>query len=352
MKKTLLVLMLLSVTCGKVSAKSQLITENSKLEVVESLRTMLINGYVYPEKGKEYGDNLANAFDKGNFDNFVTDDDFALGLHRFLQTINVDRHLGVYGPARSAKIMASFHFEGEPETVEDQTSGRVSFDAREHLKVNTHDNISIFVFDEFYGQVEFETHIIDQLNKLPTNQAIVFDLRANQGGSGKLARNIASCFLNHHTPLWTMETMEDGSIRETTHISQTKTACRNIVSNKLYILTSNETASAAELFSFVLKNRGRATLIGETTMGASHSVEFMSLAHRFGMMLPIGRTLDPVTKTNFEEVGVVPHILINPSLSEEEYLDVIRQITTKDKNIYLIKDLKLEGAWEVEVGNN
>jgi hypothetical protein len=74
------------------------------------------------------------------------------------------------------------------------------------------------------------------------------------------------------------------------------------------VLTSERTFSAAEEFSYNLKNLKRATLVGETTGGGANPGGFQRLAEHFGMFVPTGRAINPITKTNWEGTGVEPDV--------------------------------------------
>ena len=76
----------------------------------------------------------------------------------------------------------------------------------------------------------------------------------------------------------------------------------------LFLLTSNTSFSAAEWFAFILKNLGRATVIGEQTAGGAHPVNRRVLNHRFVLQVPTGEVKDGALGTDFEGTGVSPHI--------------------------------------------
>ena len=82
---------------------------------------------------------------------------------------------------------------------------------------------------------------------------------------------------------------------------------------KVYVLTSNRSASAAEHFALALKTTGRATLIGEATAGANHFGGPTPLNDHFGVWLPIGRTYDIKTGKDWEGDGIAPHIAVDPT---------------------------------------
>jgi hypothetical protein len=81
----------------------------------------------------------------------------------------------------------------------------------------------------------------------------------------------------------------------------------------VYVLTSSRTFSAAEEFSYNLRNLKRATIVGETTGGGAHPVDFILLHsdatdRYYQLVLPTARAVSPITGTNWEGTGVEPHI--------------------------------------------
>lgn len=81
-------------------------------------------------------------------------------------------------------------------------------------------------------------------------------------------------------------------------------------SKDIYVLTSNYTFSGAEEFSFNLKNLKRATIIGETTGGGAHPGGMVRLHDHFSAFVPVGRAINPISKTNWEGTGVEPDIKV------------------------------------------
>lgn len=74
------------------------------------------------------------------------------------------------------------------------------------------------------------------------------------------------------------------------------------------ILTSKKTASGCESFAYNLKHLGRATIVGEQTSGAAHSVRTFDLAAKYRAFIPKARPVNPVTGTNWEARGVQPDV--------------------------------------------
>lgn len=97
----------------------------------------------------------------------------------------------------------------------------------------------------------------------------------------------------------------------------------------LYILTSQKTFSAAEEFAYDLMHMERATVVGETTGGGGHTVATeRNNELKIEFNVPDTRAINPVTKTNWEGEGVVPHI----QCSMEEAFD--KAYVRALKNLY------------------
>ena len=90
----------------------------------------------------------------------------------------------------------------------------------------------------------------------------------------------------------------------------------------VYILIDNNSFSAAEDFSYTMKNLKRATLVGETTGGAANSGDMVRLNDHFSLFLPTGRGISPITNTNWEGVGVTPDVKVtsDQALNEAQKL--------------------------------
>lgn len=136
--------------------------------------------------------------------------------------------------------------------------------------------------------------------------AIIFDLRKNGGGSGDMVRLISSYLLNGKvhlnsfywkpsnttTEFWTLEDV-DGERRPKVPV---------------YVLTSTQTFSAAEEFAYNLKQLRRAKIVGEPTKGGANPWQFFDLGQGFRAAIPIAQAINPITKTNWEHIGVQPDV--------------------------------------------
>jgi hypothetical protein len=140
---------------------------------------------------------------------------------------------------------------------------------------------------------------------LAETDALVIDLRRNPGGSGEMVALVASYLFDGPTHLNTIAWRETGRNEE----SWTKADVpgrRYGQTKPVYVLTSDRTFSAAEEFAYDLQTQKRATVVGATTGGGAHAGGTRRLDDHFEMWVPAGRAVNPVTKTNWEGVGVAP----------------------------------------------
>jgi C-terminal processing protease CtpA/Prc len=83
-------------------------------------------------------------------------------------------------------------------------------------------------------------------------------------------------------------------------------------SKPVYVLTSAETFSGAEEFTYDLKTQKRAVIVGETTGGGANPGDEHRVAEHFTIFVPDGRAINPITKTNWEGTGIKPDVETPP----------------------------------------
>ena len=86
---------------------------------------------------------------------------------------------------------------------------------------------------------------------------------------------------------------------------------KRLADKPVYVLTSKQTFSGAEEFSYNLKSLKRATIVGETTGGGAHPVSGHRIDDHFMIGVPFARAINPITKTNWEGTGVEPDVKVS-----------------------------------------
>lgn len=92
---------------------------------------------------------------------------------------------------------------------------------------------------------------------------------------------------------------------------------------KVYILTSNKTASTCEPIVDALKRSGRATIVGENTAGAMLSATLFQVSGKYHLFLPIADYYN-AELVRLDQVGVKPDIVVKADDALEHVLALPR----------------------------
>jgi Peptidase family S41 len=135
--------------------------------------------------------------------------------------------------------------------------------------------------------------------------ALIVDLRDNRGGYPNMVVFLAGYLFDH--PEYMFDSRDPVSERSWT---RSPVAGSLLVDKPVYILTSSRTYSGAEQFSYDLKMLKRATLIGETTGGASHTGVLHNLDDHFAVGIPEHRPINPFSDKDWAVTGVEPDVRV------------------------------------------
>jgi carboxyl-terminal processing protease len=147
----------------------------------------------------------------------------------------------------------------------------------------------------------------DALGKLLDAGAtsIIFDLRDNPGGYIDAANNIASEFIKDGL-VFTQESEADG-------VTRWQATGNGLATNSnlpVVVLVNNGSASASEIVSAALKERGRATIIGQHTYGKNTVQLWSNLDNGGGVRITISRWFTPDHHSVAPD-GLQPDITVN-----------------------------------------
>ena len=173
---------------------------------------------------------------------------------------------------------------------------------------------------------------------LANTDVLIFDLRQNGGGDPNMIALISS-YLFGDKPVHLNDMYFREGNRTEEFWTKPDTVKRHFGDKEIYVLTSNRTFSGAEEFANNMKVLKRATLIGETTGGGANPGGVVRLNEHFGAFIPVGRAVNPITKTNWEGVGVEPDI----KAPKEQALK-IAYVMALNKQLERAKDEDLKGA--------
>ncbi|HEY1984855.1 MAG TPA: S41 family peptidase [Terracidiphilus sp.] len=104
------------------------------------------------------------------------------------------------------------------------------------------------------------------MQRLNETDAIIFDLRDARGGSPEMVRLMAGWLFDHPVSWYNPRAVSPAQL-----VTNSPVPGSRLADKPVFVLTSSRTFSGAEHFAYNLKTLKRATLVGETTSGASHA---------------------------------------------------------------------------------
>ena len=280
---------------------------------IDGVITALEEGYVFPEVAKKMAAALRAHASAGRYDDMTDAGFFALRLTEDLQAVCNDKHLRVDVGADSRRMR---------EREDPQKSARQNYGFVRAERMNG--NVGYLKLNMFHPSKEAQEIAAAGLAFLANCDALIFDLRDNGGGSPEMIKFISSYLFDQPTHLNSFNYRPTDETTETWTLAEVP-GKRFGEKLPVYVLTSRFTFSGAEEFTYNLKNLKRATIVGETTGGGAHPVTIRPVNAHFHLMLPHGRAINPITKTNWEGVGVTPDI----QTALDKALDVAHQHALK-----------------------
>ncbi len=282
------------------------LTATNRDSLVEQVAELMREIYVFPEVAEEMASAMEQKHFEGGYNSFQTLNDLTQQITLDLQAISRDKHLSVMPapPPQAAEALR------DGERVDDRRevarSSNFGFRKVEILP----GNIGYLDLRGFIGAELGGPTAIAAMNFLANSSAIIFDLRRNGGGDPSMIQLISSYLFDEPKHLNSFYIRKGDRTEEFwTHADVNGP---RMTDTPVYILTSAFTFSAAEEFTYNLKNMKRATVVGETTGGGAHPVDMHLLDAGEGvyarLSLPFGRAINPITGTNWEGTGVAPDI--------------------------------------------
>ncbi len=332
MAAALLTLCLSGMAWGQATAErmtDETINAARQLEIIDSITAAIDSFYVFPDVATRMIDRVREQYRNGEYRELTSAVAFAQALDRDMGEICKDGHFGVRWSPPGPDVY------GNSDTLTDVQRERI-LDQRRYANFGFQKierlpgNVGYLDLRGFNDASMAGPTAVAAMNFLAYSDAIIIDLRQNGGGSPSMIQLISSYFFEEPTHLNTFY------VRETDSLQQFWTSASvqgpRMTDVDLYILTSGYTYSAAEEFTYNMKNLERATIIGQTTGGGAHPVAdhyFVSL--NFSVRVPFGRAINPITGTNWEGTGVTPHIEVPVGQElQTAHLEALKKLSEKE----------------------
>jgi len=315
MKRLLFALM---IACTAVPAASQPIAKADREQVVDGIARLLEARYVDADKGKRLAAELRRSKSEWRESNDAGS--FAKALTDWLRRASGDGHFAVDYSARPINENGGEgqFFEAE---IERYYGAHVNHGVNKIERLDG--NIMLVDLRVFPPPAMGGDVISAMMTVAAQGDALILDLRKNGGGmdSGDL---IISQLVSEGSPLSGVYDRPSDVLK--THVSPAPAAGRRFGENKpVYILTSKRTFSAAEALAYDLQALKRATIVGEVTGGGANPFEYRSVHPHFALSLPEKRSVNPITRTNWQDVGIKPDVEVPADKALETALALARE---------------------------
>ena len=316
------------------------VDDGSRTAVVRELAKTLRERYVLPDVGGRAAAAIETRAAAGAYAGMDAD---ALGeaLTRDLREVARDKHLAVgRRPAPPAGA-------NDPESRREDEARRM---ARDNFGVQ---KVEILPGNVGYLDLRFcppaalggETAIA-AMSLLGNADALLVDLRRNGGGDPTQIALLSSYLFEEPTHLNDL-VWREGNRTEQFWTHAWVPGKRLAAAAPVFVLTSGSTFSGGEEFANNLKVLKRATIVGETTGGGANPGRTVDLPGGMIAFVPTGRAVNPVTKTNWEGVGVEPDVKVSAADAlKVAYASALERIaaSTKDPERRAVAEWHLAGA--------
>lgn len=294
-----------------------------KQRVIDGVIANLKAHYIYPDLADQIADALLKEENAGKYGGIADGAGFAAVLTSRMRNVSHDMHLEV---VFMRQPLPSRSTGPNPESLaryrEAMQENNCTFEKAQVLP----GNIGYLKLNSFPDPSVCGSTARLAMASLNSARAVIFDLRDNRGGFPGMVMLIASYLFDH--PEYMYNPRENTTDRLWT---RSPVPGNKLADKPAYVLTSARTSSGAEHFSYDLKMLKRATLVGETTGGATDVGTFHRIDDHFGIGIRETRTINPYSEPDWAVVGVQPNLKVRPAeaLKVAEKLAEQKLLTTK-----------------------
>ena len=316
----------------RAAAQTSTVDAATQQQVIDGVLRELNAAYVFPETAKAMEKAIRERVGRKEYDRITDAAEFARTLTEHLQVVSRDKHLRVhFSPERLEEGFGAggpvvirrtpgdgtpphAGAPGGPMIIRREpggaggnlrglaTDGKAGLEKVERLE----GNVGLLEFSLFERPPLVGDKISEAMNKLSDTDALIIDLRNNRGGASGTIRLLMSYFFDK--PVHINDYYDRVEDQTQSIYTLAEVPGKRYGDKPVYILTSGRTFSAGESITYSLKNLSRATVVGETTGGGAHPVMPRRLTEHFSVTVPSSRYISPITKTNWEGVGVKPDV--------------------------------------------
>jgi hypothetical protein len=308
-------------------AAGQVFDSEARAAVIDRIGELLVENYVFPETAEQCSQHLHELWEEGELD-FSDTNVFAEAVTRELQSVSKDKHMRVRpGGGPPPEPTAE---EREEYSRRQWAVGRERNFGFENV-LRLPDNVGVLDLRSFQSVEYGRETAMAAMTYLSNSDALIVDLRQNGGGDPEMVQLLCSYLFDEPTHLNSLYWRATDETQEFWSLDEKALPGPRMPDLPVFVLTSAYTFSGAEEFAYNLKNLERATLVGETTGGGAHPGDTFPVNDRFGIFIPMGRAISPITQTNWEGTGVSPHVEVKAGDAMTKAVEMARKAARKHR---------------------
>lgn len=302
--RSLLVLLLLLSFAASAQLPDPALSAKERREVAEAFAKIIETRYVLPDEAKKMAATIRAQIGRGAYDGVEPAQSFVMALVNDARSVNDDRHLGLSLSGSIVPVETDAEREKRfwPMIVAQARRQNYGLAKAERLEGNIG-----YLDVESFPPAKIAGPAADAaMAFLAGTDALILDARRHRGGEPDMVAYLVSHFVPPGTLINTIYS-RDKAEPDLYHAAKIPSKPYD---KKVYVLTSRRTFSGGEELAYDLQALGRAKVYGEVTGGGAHPTRGYRIHERFIAMVPSKRSVNPITKTNWEGIGVKPDVAV------------------------------------------
>lgn len=329
MKRILLAMSLALGSCCATAAEldASVITADGQREVIEQAAEVIQARYVDPALGLKVAQTIRQQASTDAFKGDRDPEAFAQALTTELRKLSGDGHFRINYSVQPVP-MPDANAADQYEEDDDSWAGPAINHGFESVR-RLDDGIGYLDLRVFAPPRVAADMLQSAMTLLAQSKALIIDLRNNGGGDSSMEMLMAAYLLDQ--PAEMSAIYDRPSNRLTRAMSPVWVPGRRFGGSKpVYVLISHKTFSAAEAFTYDLQAMKRVTVVGEASGGGAHPYERRRLTRHFLIKLPEMRSINPITGTDWQGVGVKPDVPTPPELALDKAIKLAHAAMTNE----------------------
>ena len=253
----------------------------------------------------QLADALLRNLDAGTYDDAtIPDAAFAERLTRDLRAVIDDKHMAV---------MSGMTGKDPDITVDPAFALKLNYGVQAVRRLPG--NVGLIELN-FFPSLKFGDPLLNRyaaaMVLVKDTRALIVDVREHMGGDPATVAYVVSYFFER--PSFVVNRIRYRPDRIDDFATTTAPRGGRYGEHRpVFVLTSANTFSGGEELAYDLQATRRARIVGDVTGGGANPNEAFDLGDGFVAYVPNGAAINPITRTNWEGVGVAPDVKVEPA---------------------------------------